>query len=62
MGSGRRSPLASRPVISAGRKNDAPFEPCRCAAVLPARTIAHSNWQRLRSLNGRGGIPSDGRE
>ena len=57
---GRR--VAPRALISAARKNAAPLELDRCAAVLLTRGIAQINWQRLVLLRDRGGIPADRRE
>jgi hypothetical protein len=43
----RREDISLREPSSSDRKNVAPLEPCRCAAVLQARGIAQINKRRL---------------
>jgi hypothetical protein len=43
----RREALSLRGPSSSTRKNVAPLNLCRCAAVLLTRGIAQINWQRL---------------
>jgi hypothetical protein len=64
----RRAPTRRRAVSwrvgpsSSTRKTSAPFDPCRCAAVLLSRGIAQINYARPRCLGPSGDIATDRRD